>query len=420
MIDPKKFRRYADTIAEDIDNKRGTPLLDKKVTRRRVGIILSLLRAANRLEKIQIALLALADAAENDCLPQPLIDIRYKTDVEKLIDQMILYPEDETEETAALRSIADFPDRSEDIESLRSELDVMLHVGQIPGFYPTPLPIIEKILDLSDIIDGMNVLEPSAGSGSIAEVLRSRYDINLSVIEINHTLADLLKSKGFDLIHRDFLSYSECRWDRILMNPPFENAQDVEHIHHAFKCLLPGGRLVSVLGRSSRLAYKETAKRFHKWLKENTFFRFHDLGGTFEPYTSVKADLLVINKPKTRIDFYEVRGNISEECADAWRSVERLYREGLPTLDYEPYCEALVHALSFHKPTGDAYSDKILWSFNEVRRKSSYWLNAKAGDSDWGMEARFELAVRRHFGQNCFFERLGSTYEVRQVNMFDV
>ena len=41
-------------------------------------------------------------------------------------------------------------------------------------------------------------------------------------------------------------------FDRIVMNPPFENADDIKHIMHALKMLKPGGRLVAICANGPR------------------------------------------------------------------------------------------------------------------------------------------------------------------------
>ncbi|ENO7736384.1 class I SAM-dependent methyltransferase, partial [Salmonella enterica] len=45
----------------------------------------------------------------------------------------------------------------------------------------------------------------------------------------------------------DFLEYQpESLWTKILMNPPFQHAQDIRHIQHALTLLEPGGILTAV------------------------------------------------------------------------------------------------------------------------------------------------------------------------------
>jgi 16S rRNA G1207 methylase RsmC len=41
-------------------------------------------------------------------------------------------------------------------------------------------------------------------------------------------------------------------FDRIIMNPPFENAIDIKHIKHALTMLNPGGRIVALCAKGPR------------------------------------------------------------------------------------------------------------------------------------------------------------------------
>ncbi len=50
------------------------------------------------------------------------------------------------------------------------------------------------------------------------------------------------KSLYVTMIGSDFMeAVPEPRFDRALMNPPFENGQDIAHVRHAFQVLKPGG-----------------------------------------------------------------------------------------------------------------------------------------------------------------------------------
>ncbi|MCA9684958.1 MAG: methyltransferase, partial [Myxococcales bacterium] len=152
----------------------------------------------------------------------------------------------------------------------------------------------------AQIRPGMRVLEPSAGSGSIAAVIREQHpDATLHLLEVNATLREILKDDGFDVAGRDFTAYSsDAPYDRIIMNPPFENRQDVEHISRALGMLAPGGRLVAIAaaGLESRSDAKTAA------LRE----RLAELGGTIETLpagsfkdagTNVNTVIVVVSKP---------------------------------------------------------------------------------------------------------------------------
>ena len=52
------------------------------------------------------------------------------------------------------------------------------------------------------------------------------------------------------------------------MNPPFAKQQDIEHVTHAFRCLKPAGRLVSVM--SAGVVFRETklAREFRAFMEK--------------------------------------------------------------------------------------------------------------------------------------------------------
>ncbi len=69
------------------------------------------------------------------------------------------------------------------------------------------------------------------------------------MIEINPSLREILEMKGYNVVASDFLDYGG-EYDVIVMNPPFEKLQDIDHVRHAFDLLTEGGRLVAVMSES--------------------------------------------------------------------------------------------------------------------------------------------------------------------------
>jgi 16S rRNA G1207 methylase RsmC len=57
-------------------------------------------------------------------------------------------------------------------------------------------------------------------------------------------------------------------YDRIVMNPPFENGQDIAHVEHAYELLSPGGRLVTVMSEGPFFRQDKNAASFRNWLEE--------------------------------------------------------------------------------------------------------------------------------------------------------
>lgn len=123
--------------------------------------------------------------------------------------------------------------------------------------FPTSPELAARMVDMADIQEGETVLEPSAGTGAILQAIMNN-DTALAVVavEINQALADNLANE-YPLSHVhgiDFLTYERgrCKFDKIIMNPPFENAADIKHIKHALTMLKPGGMLVAICANGSR------------------------------------------------------------------------------------------------------------------------------------------------------------------------
>lgn len=125
-----------------------------------------------------------------------------------------------------------------------------IHRDNIPGFYPTPGPLIDLMLEHADIQDGMKILEPSAGIGSICDKIKEQYpSCRIECCERMYSLAEILMLKGYHVCANDIFDMVKVEeFDRIIMNPPFEKGQDIEHVMFCFnKFLKHGGQLVSIM-----------------------------------------------------------------------------------------------------------------------------------------------------------------------------
>jgi Type I restriction-modification system methyltransferase subunit len=117
------------------------------------------------------------------------------------------------------------------------------------GFYPTPEEVVDRMIAAADLKPGLSILEPSAGTGAIAQgLVKAGISAgSIDVIEINPERQAVLVAAGFHFIGADFSTQTFTqKYDRILMNPPFENAQDAKHILKAVQLLAPGGILVAI------------------------------------------------------------------------------------------------------------------------------------------------------------------------------
>lgn len=178
------------------------------------------------------------------------------------------------------------------IDAMRESLRAGVQVVSAPQLFPTPAHVARRVVELADIGKGDRVLEPSAGTGALLDVLSCDPLAGAVVaVEINSNLIKCLRAKfrpQYVLIeHADFLEWQpDAPFDRIVMNPPFERGSDVKHIEHALTMLKPGGRLVSICanGPRQRDAFRDQAV---EWI---------DLpDGTFsEQGTNVRTAIVVL------------------------------------------------------------------------------------------------------------------------------
>lgn len=171
----------------------------------------------------------------------------------------------------------------------RKDFDTMQKLKWVPGFFPTPKPVIDRMLMLADVRAGMSVLEPSAGKGNIAKALLS-FGVRPFCVEVVPALAEHLRTiEGLDVVCRDFLELEPEPFDRVVMNPPFESRADRAHVLHAFEFLKNGGRLVAVVSNTAGIALTEWANErggFVEPLPDDAF-------ATSERPTSVRTSLVV-------------------------------------------------------------------------------------------------------------------------------
>lgn len=149
-------------------------------------------------------------------------------------------------------------DMAEDFRAMRDQLKAGVQVVSAPQLFPTPPSLAARMVELAEIEPGHAVLEPSAGTGNILRAIREATGDSAvrTAIEINPRLCDRLRiaEEGAHVINCDFLQFDApaTKFDRILMNPPFANADDIKHIRHALGMLKPGGRLVAICANGPR------------------------------------------------------------------------------------------------------------------------------------------------------------------------
>lgn len=170
------------------------------------------------------------------------------------------------------------------------------------GFFPTPPEIARRVIEAADLREGDMVLEPSAGHGSLADMAAALVGPqNVHVAEMLPRNRAVLQAKGYEILGEDFLAIApEPIYDRIVMNPPFGNMADVDHVRHAAQFLSPGGRLVAIMSPSFEFRSSSKAKDFRDLLLAAAG-RVEDLpDGSFKQSgTNVRTVLVTVDVPHT-------------------------------------------------------------------------------------------------------------------------
>ena len=169
------------------------------------------------------------------------------------------------------------------------------------GYFPTPAPIVQQLIDLADIKPGMTVLEPSAGQGAIA-LAAAEAGAVVDCVEIQDSNAAVISDAhhmNVTVLVTDFLTTSpQQAYDRVVMNPPFARQDDIRHVLHAHQHLKPGGLLVAVMSNGVTFRSTPLTKEFWRLIDSEDGEVLPLPAGSFaESGTGVNTVIAVI--PKT-------------------------------------------------------------------------------------------------------------------------
>lgn len=151
------------------------------------------------------------------------------------------------------------PPAQTDFDLMKDSLKAGVKTVVANQLFPTPSDLADKMVELAfgggPIDPDLHILEPSAGTGAILDAIRRLgHPGAITAVEINRSLADRLEQRfPGTVICADFLSWDPGRkFDRIIMNPPFENGVDIKHVEHALTLLERGGTLVAIVADGPR------------------------------------------------------------------------------------------------------------------------------------------------------------------------
>lgn len=195
-----------------------------------------------------------------------------------------------------------------------------------PDFFPTPRAIVRRMLAKLTNKDAKYFLDPSAGKGDIADVIKNpctweefeaehpEYErlsggrarrsfsperdqrVCVDVIESYPPLVQVLKGKGYDVVGYDFLTYAGVSYyDAIIMNPPF--SEGAKHLLKAFS-FLHHGEIVCLLNEDTlKNPYTEERRDLAKIIAEFGDVEYlDDCFSTAERKTDVRVAMVYLKK----------------------------------------------------------------------------------------------------------------------------
>jgi phospholipid N-methyltransferase len=268
----EKCRAAAAALQKHIDlkHKSANGMFVRPPTRKRLSDATGLRNAAIRLERIQITLLRLAEMHEGGTIPPELANLTTRAALESAL---FTSPGDSPIHTL-YKSVTRNENREERVVRLTAEAASL----EIPSYFPTPVCIADRLVSMSCIQPDNRVLEPSAGTGNLVDaILKVSHHARVFYCELNCFLLEVLHEKYEGLSNVHFAGRDVCeldgtrveRFDRIIMNPPFESGEDARHIMHAYCALLEkGGILTSLVSAGIFSRRDKEAEAFREFLRE--------------------------------------------------------------------------------------------------------------------------------------------------------
>lgn len=142
------------------------------------------------------------------------------------------------------------------------------------AFFPTPVKVVDKMIEIADLKPDSIMLESSAGTGRILDEAKKIINSldNFVVIELNESRQQVLRSKGYHVdfggTFEDSLKDPEIlkklkRCDKVVINPPFKNDMDVKHLLISYMVCADKADIVSIMQENS-LYYNRSIHRVFK------------------------------------------------------------------------------------------------------------------------------------------------------------
>lgn len=210
----------------------------------------------------------------------------------------------------------------QDFVKYRDELSFK-SVAKSMDYFPTPPNIVDMLIEKADLKCGQMILEPSAGKGNIAEAIQQKVGdcATLHVVEYSDYNRLTLEAKNYTVVGSDFLNFGVKErndrglpiyedgvlYDRIVMNPPFQDGMDFMHITHAYKMLADDGVLVAIVPSSSYVGLGRDATEKNAFIEANegtiNIIKAAEYNRQME-FTQLTIDIAIITLRRRNVERY--------------------------------------------------------------------------------------------------------------------
>lgn len=153
-------------------------------------------------------------------------------------------------------------------------------VKEAEQFFATPDEVAYRVFGMSGIQErhergeGIILLEPSAGNGSLLRMVPMEWISNYYVVEPIKERVYMLMQMGYEVYPETFEMFYEreskagTKVTNVMMNPPFSKSRDIKHVMMAYEMLAPGGVLVAVMSENAFYYKNRTSESFRSWLNK--------------------------------------------------------------------------------------------------------------------------------------------------------
>lgn len=271
-----------------------------------------------------------------------------------------------------------------------------------PDFYPTPRFIARKMLAKITNKEAKYFLEPSAGKGDIADVIKEpctfeefqeehptgegeryhwnhdRCHVNIDVIESYPDLVSVLRGKQYDVVGWDWLTYQGVSYyDAIVMNPPF--SEGAKHLLKAWD-FLHDGEIVCLLNEETiKNPYTEERKQLVKIIEQFGNVEFlGDCFSTAENKTSVNVAMVYLKKVAV------------DDTPDLWAKETTQEKEYRVNFDGDPTMLAIRDNLGNMEHWFNMANEHWIRGIEHIRKAKLYMDQNKISDHGSSREDDFE------------------------------